>query len=231
MCADIPIGDGGAEGVVAWALGALIATSSATLPGRGVITATRDDRNTASKIECVTKTTVQPSFSRSASSSFQPGNWGCLVERGEGLVHQQYIRPGDEGAGDRDAHLHAAGELARPPSRNRRGRPVEAPPHLLPRNASRYSRSLSGSQTLAKAVAMVSRWAPGTRSRSQASRPTRRMRPGFSTARRARRSAERGRFSAAGRGRSGSSCSRAGRHRGRSHRARGRRSGRFWRCR
>ncbi len=38
---------------------------------------------------------------------------GDLVERGEGLVHQQQARLGDQRPGDGDAHLHAAGELAR----------------------------------------------------------------------------------------------------------------------
>jgi hypothetical protein len=38
---------------------------------------------------------------------------GDLVERGEGLVHEQQLRPQRERAGDRDAHLHAAGQLAR----------------------------------------------------------------------------------------------------------------------
>ncbi len=38
---------------------------------------------------------------------------GDLVERGEGLVHQQQLRLGDQRAGDRDAHLHAAGQFAR----------------------------------------------------------------------------------------------------------------------
>jgi hypothetical protein len=38
---------------------------------------------------------------------------GDLVERGEGLVEQQQIGIGDQGAGDRDPHAHAARELAR----------------------------------------------------------------------------------------------------------------------
>jgi hypothetical protein len=36
-----------------------------------------------------------------------------FVERGEGLVHQQELGLGDERAGDRDAHLHAARQFAR----------------------------------------------------------------------------------------------------------------------
>ena len=36
-----------------------------------------------------------------------------LIERGEGFVHEQNARATNQGAGDRDAHLHAAGELAR----------------------------------------------------------------------------------------------------------------------
>ena len=38
---------------------------------------------------------------------------GDLVEGGEGLVHEQEAGAGGEGAGDGDAHLLAAGELAR----------------------------------------------------------------------------------------------------------------------
>ena len=38
---------------------------------------------------------------------------GDLVERGERLVEQQQVGFGDEGAGDRDAHPHAARQLAR----------------------------------------------------------------------------------------------------------------------
>ncbi len=38
---------------------------------------------------------------------------GDLVERREGLVEEEETWPGDERAGNRDAHLHAAGELAR----------------------------------------------------------------------------------------------------------------------
>ena len=36
-----------------------------------------------------------------------------FVQRGERLVHQEDRRPRDESAGDRDAHLHAAGQFAR----------------------------------------------------------------------------------------------------------------------
>ncbi len=36
-----------------------------------------------------------------------------FVERGEGLVHQNQRRAGDEGAGDGAAHFHAAGKFAR----------------------------------------------------------------------------------------------------------------------
>ena len=41
----------------------------ATRPGRGLITTTRVERNTASEIECVTKTTVDASFCQIERSS------------------------------------------------------------------------------------------------------------------------------------------------------------------
>jgi len=41
------------------------------------------------------------------------GHAGLLVERGEGLVHQQHRRVLHEAAGDRDPLLHAAGEFVR----------------------------------------------------------------------------------------------------------------------
>ena len=44
-------------------------TICAIRPGRGDITTTRVERNTASAIECVTKTTVQPVSSQICSSS------------------------------------------------------------------------------------------------------------------------------------------------------------------
>ena len=36
-----------------------------------------------------------------------------FIQRAEGLIHQQQLWPGDQAAGDGDAHLHAAGEFAR----------------------------------------------------------------------------------------------------------------------
>ncbi len=52
---------------------------------------------------------------------------GDLVERRERLVHQQQRRLGDQRARDRDAHLHAAGQLARiGVARSRRARPARS---------------------------------------------------------------------------------------------------------
>ena len=50
-------------------LGRSISTIPAIRPGRGLITTTRDERNTASEIECVTKTTVEARRSQIESSS------------------------------------------------------------------------------------------------------------------------------------------------------------------
>ena len=49
--------------------GSSIATSASTRPGRAPMTTTRVDRNTASAMLCVTKTTVSPRPAHSASSS------------------------------------------------------------------------------------------------------------------------------------------------------------------
>ena len=80
-------------------------------PGRGDITTTRSERNTASGIEWVTNTTAAPV---SAADARQLGLHPLarhLVERAERLVHQQQPRTLGERARDRDALLHAAREL------------------------------------------------------------------------------------------------------------------------
>src|SRR5581483_5781155 len=46
-------------------VGRSMSTMPAMRPGRGLITTTRVERNTASEIECVTKITVLPVFSQS----------------------------------------------------------------------------------------------------------------------------------------------------------------------
>ena len=79
----------------------------------GDMTTTRSDRNTASGIECVTKTTAalvsraDPDAARTAALARH------LVQRAERLVHQQQRRAARERAGDRHALLHAARQLAR----------------------------------------------------------------------------------------------------------------------
>ena len=64
-------------------------TTPATRPGRADMTTTRVDRNTASEIECVTKTTVEPVSCQIRSSSRVEPLARHLVERAERLVHQE----------------------------------------------------------------------------------------------------------------------------------------------
>ena len=80
-------------------------------PGRGDITTIRVDRNTASGIEWVTKTTVLPVLRPQPQQLLVELVADDLVERAERLVHQQQLRLERERAGDRGALLHAAGEL------------------------------------------------------------------------------------------------------------------------
>ena len=82
-------------------------------PGRGDITTTRVDRNTASGIEWVTKTTVVAGLAADPQQLGLHVLAGHLVERAERLVHQQQRRVRGEGSGDRHPLLHAAGELPR----------------------------------------------------------------------------------------------------------------------
>ena len=60
-------------------------------PGRGDITTMRVDRNTASGIECVTKTTVRFSRSPQLQQLLVEAVARDLVERAEGLVHHQQL--------------------------------------------------------------------------------------------------------------------------------------------
>ena len=87
--------------------------TSAMRPGRALMTTTRDDRKTASGIECVTNTTVVPVCSQMRRTSGVHPLAGHLVERAERLVHQQDRRLEGERPGDRDALLHAARQLVR----------------------------------------------------------------------------------------------------------------------
>ena len=77
------------------------------------MTTTRVERNTASAIECVTKTIVEPVSLPDPQQLHVQALARHLVERAERLVHQQQRRRERERARDRDPLLHAAGELPR----------------------------------------------------------------------------------------------------------------------
>ena len=92
-------------------LGRSISTIPAIRPGRGLITTTRDERNTASEIECVTKTTVERETLPDREQLEVEALARHLVECAERLVHQQKRGLERESARDRRTLLHAAGEL------------------------------------------------------------------------------------------------------------------------
>ena len=75
------------------------------------MTTTRVERKTASAIECVTKTTVEPLASQMSQQLDVQPFARHLVERTERLVHEQESRIERQRARDRDALLHPAGEL------------------------------------------------------------------------------------------------------------------------
>ena len=81
--------------------------------GRRPITSTRSDRNTASRMLWVTKTTVLRLACQMRSSSTAHLVARDRVERAERLVHQQDARIVHERPADRGALAHAARELAR----------------------------------------------------------------------------------------------------------------------
>ena len=89
----------------------------------------RSARTRASSTLWVTKTTVGPDGAAGEPQELALHQLARLgVERGEGLVHQQELGLRGEGAGEGDALLHAAGELARPGvGEARRARPAPAP--------------------------------------------------------------------------------------------------------
>ena len=107
-------------------------TISATRPGRGDITTTRSASSTASEIEWVTNSTALRLLGPEAQQFEAHLLARQRVERAEGLVHQQHARVVQQGAADRDALLHAAGQLARqlvleafqPGGRQQRPRPL-----------------------------------------------------------------------------------------------------------
>ena len=88
-------------------------------PGRGDITTTRSDRNTASAIEWVTNSTVlrglagEVALAPDAQQLERHVVARHGVERAERLVHQQQRRVEQQGAAQRGALLHAARQLAR----------------------------------------------------------------------------------------------------------------------
>ena len=82
-------------------------------PGPGDITTTRSARKIASSIEWVTKSTVKPGARPDLQQLVLQLLAGHGVERAERLVHQHDLGVVGEHARDRDALLHAAGELVR----------------------------------------------------------------------------------------------------------------------
>src|ERR1051325_7710201 len=87
-------------------LKASASSSARTRPGCGDNTRMREPTRMASWIEWVTNSTVNFSCSHNVSSS-------CCISRREWFIHQQNVRLERHGAGDGDAHLHAAGQHVR----------------------------------------------------------------------------------------------------------------------
>ena len=82
-------------------------------PGRALITATRWPRKTASSMSWVMKTTVVPVRRQIAEQLLLQPLAGLRVEGTERLVHEQHLGLVGQAARDRDALLHAAGQLVR----------------------------------------------------------------------------------------------------------------------
>ena len=95
------------------AAGSGLSRISSTRPGRGDITTMRSARNTASGIEWVMNSTVLRAGAPDALQLEVHLLARHRVERAERLVHEEERRVVDEGAGDRGALLHAAGQLVR----------------------------------------------------------------------------------------------------------------------
>ena len=80
------------------------------LPGRGLITCTWSDINTASAIECVTSRAVMPNLARAQQFNVHP--LSCdFVESAERFVEQQDIGCQDQRARNRHPLLHASGQF------------------------------------------------------------------------------------------------------------------------
>ena len=84
-----------------------------TRPGPGVITATRSPRKIASSTLWVMNITVSRDAHRDAAELLLQRHARLRVDGGERLVHQHHLRRVGERARDRDALLHAAGQLVR----------------------------------------------------------------------------------------------------------------------
>ena len=110
---------------------------------------------------------------------------GDLVERGEWLVHQQQLRLGDQRAGDRDAHLHAAGQFARIGAARTRRSPTRssaASTRVAPPVASSAVEIERQQHVVERRSPTASASAPGRRSRSARARPESQPAAGHSTA-------------------------------------------------
>ena len=93
--------------------GSAMAMSATMRPGRGLMTMTREDEVDA-LVDRVGDEDDGQFLRRPQLAQFVVQTLAReFVERGERLVHQQHRRLGRERAGDRDAHLHAARQLAR----------------------------------------------------------------------------------------------------------------------
>ena len=82
-------------------------------PGRALITTTRLPMKTASSMSWVTKSTVLRCCLPDAEQQLLHQLARLVVERAEGLVHQQHARVVGQRARDRGALLHAARQLLR----------------------------------------------------------------------------------------------------------------------
>ena len=88
-------------------------TTSTTRPGRGLITATTSERNTASAMPWVTISVVAGLLGPDPQQLDVQPLPGHVVERAERLVEQHHRRLDDQAAGDRHPLPHAAGQLRR----------------------------------------------------------------------------------------------------------------------
>ena len=83
-----------------------------TRPGAALITTTRSESSTASRIECVTKSTDMRSRSQMRSNSRRSSSLDSSSSGAERLVHEQQSRPVCERSRERDTLAHAARQLS-----------------------------------------------------------------------------------------------------------------------